>query len=79
MPKFQPSKVLNRHRFAYIKRSFKLKRNGEENDLELEKLQNKIMEKEKKERKKIIEKEVDRDSRGVIDEFIGDNTEVVEV
>ncbi len=73
------SKKLRTLRFDYIIRSFNLKRKGEENDLELEKLRNKVVAQVKLERGKILDKEVERDSKGVIDEFIGDNTEVVEI
>ncbi len=68
-----PSKTLNRHRFAYIKRSFKLKKNKEPNDLELEKLKNKIVARVKLEQGKIFDKELDRDTKGVLKEFVGDN------
>ena len=74
-----PSKTLNRHRFAYIKMSFNLKRRGEPNDLFLEKLKNKIIARVELEKGKILDKEVEKDSKGVINEFIGDNTEVVEI
>ncbi len=74
-----PSKTLNRHRFAYIKMSFKLKRRGEPNDLFLEKLKNKIIARVELEKGKIIDKELDEDTKGVLDEFVGDDTEVVEI